>query len=108
MGTKHPDQISPVYWREGVETVEDMVQRRWDLIVACRHCRVMMHVDLRVIAFYKGRDFSLWNRTARCRVLHCPGLVDFSFKAPGMTRHKRLAAPPLDEPGKATDRREKV
>ena len=94
MGTKHPDQISPVYWRGAAETVEDMFRQQWDLLAACRHCRVMMHVDLRVIAFYKGRDFSLWNRHARCRVLHCPGLVDFSFKAPGMTRHMRLTAPP--------------
>lgn len=96
MGTKHPDQIAPTHWRGAAETVGAMYERRWELTARCRACELVTLVDLRVVIRMKGPGFSLWNRHTRCRrVLYrgrCPGVVDFSFKAPGMTAAKILAA----------------
>lgn len=93
MGTKHPDQIGASHWRGKAETVLDMFRFHWDVQSICRHCSLRMQVDLRIVAVYAGRDYSLWNKHPPCRRLHCPGRVDFEFKAPGMTRHRPLAAP---------------
>jgi hypothetical protein len=97
MGIKRPDQIGTTQWREGVETVGQMYAKCWELIARCRACGVVLLVDLRVIIVMLGPDFSLWNRHTQCRVIvysgRCPGVVDFSFKAPGMTAPKPLAAP---------------
>lgn len=93
MGTKRPDQIAADHWRGSAETVGEMLSRGWDLIAVCRHCTLQMVVDLRVVALVKGAGFSLWNRHGRCRRLGCPGVVDFRFRAPGMTQHRPLSAP---------------
>jgi hypothetical protein len=97
MGIKHPDQISPRHWRTGVETVGQMYERGWELTARCSACDLVTLVDLRVMIRMKGPGFSPWNRRTRCRRLvfggRCRGVVAFSFKAPGMTDAKPLAAP---------------
>lgn len=96
MGTKHPDQISPSNWRGGAETVGRMYERCWELTATCRSCGLIILVDLRVVICMKGPTFSLWNKHTQCRRLvfagRCRGVVDFAFKAPGMTQSKPLAA----------------
>lgn len=97
MGTKHPDQISAGQWRAAVETAGQMYEKCWELTARCRACDLVQLVDLRVVIRMKGPAFSLWNRHTRCRRIvyagRCRGVVDFAFKAPGMTQHRPLAAP---------------
>jgi hypothetical protein len=97
VGTKRPDQISSDQWRRGVETVRQMHERRWELVGRCRSCGVALLVDLRVTISMLGPDFSLWNKHTQCRALsfggRCRGVVDFHFRAPGMTQHRPLTAP---------------
>lgn len=97
MGNKHPDQIPPSEWRRSAETALDMYRKRWELVGRCDTCDLVMLADLRVIVHMKGQAFSPWNRKTRCRRVvfagRCRGVIAFEFKAPGMTQHKRLAAP---------------
>lgn len=97
MGTKRPDQIGTSAWRAGVETVGQMYERHWELVGRCRACGVALLVDLRVVIIMRGETFSLWNQHTQCRALafggRCRGVIDFSFRAPGMTQHRPLAAP---------------
>ncbi|HEV2362607.1 MAG TPA: hypothetical protein VGS12_00235 [Caulobacteraceae bacterium] len=70
-----------------------MLRERWDVISRRRACGLVMSVDLRLIAKVCGPRISPWNRTARCRRLGCPGIVDFQAKAPGMASHEPLQTP---------------
>lgn len=54
-----------------------MIHERWDVISHCTTCGLEMQVDLQRIARELGEDFSLWDRTSRCRRLRCPGFVEF-------------------------------
>lgn len=96
MGTKHPDQVSPTMWRGAAETVGRMYEKRWELTGQCRACQLVLLVDLRVVIRMKGPTFSLWNKHTQCRRIvytgRCRGVIDFSFKAPGMTQPKALTA----------------
>lgn len=90
MGAKNPDRI-PIAARFGkCRTVADMAAQGWDVISLCRHCGLAMQVDLALIAQVAGPATLLWNRTARCRRLLCPGFVDFKARAPGMAWHETL------------------
>lgn len=97
MGIKHPDRIGPSDWRRGAETAGQMYEKCWELTAHCRACGAVTLVDLRAIICLRGPAFSLWNKHPRCRQVvyagRCRGLVDFEFKAPGMTAHKPLSAP---------------
>ena len=93
MGTKRPDQISANKWRDAAETVGQMLEKGWDVVSVCRYCGLQMVVDLRVTALATGEGFSIWNKHTRCRRLGCPGVVDFRFRAPGMTQHRPLTGP---------------
>lgn len=69
-----------------------MARRGWSLSAICRHCRLEMSVDVRVLIAMQGPTFDPWNRTGRCRRLGCRGLADFRFKARGMSHYKPLVA----------------
>jgi hypothetical protein len=92
MGHKNPDRVPLAYRRARCETVADMQAQGWDVLSKCRRCELTMQVDLDLIAWRRGAKTSLWNRTARCRRLHCTGVVDFMAKAPGMGWHEFLRA----------------
>jgi len=92
MGNRNPDRVPLSHRRSRCKTVADMLAQGWDVISECRTCGLMMQVDLDLIAWRKGAKTSLWNRKARCRRLHCEGVVDFKAKAPGMLWHEKLIA----------------
>lgn len=90
MGAKNPDRI-PVAARFGkCRTVADMLSQRWDVISKCQTCDLTMQADLALIARISGPATMLWNRKARCRRLHCAGVVEFMARAPGMAWHEYL------------------
>lgn len=80
--------------RQKCETVEAMARDGWDVISRCETCGLIMRADLALIARISGPRTSLWNRKARCRRLGCTGWVKFQGRAPGMTMHEALTAPP--------------
>ena len=43
----------------------------------CDTCRVRLRVDLDGLIRARGPDYSLWNKSPRCRVVGCPGRVGF-------------------------------
>lgn len=90
MGYRNPDRVSIRERYARGKTVAEMARERWEVISVCRTCNLMMMVDLRLIAYVRGPNVSLWNRRARCRRLLCGGVVEFHAKAPGMLGHERL------------------
>jgi hypothetical protein len=93
MGHRNPDRVPISIRRQKCETVAEMARDRWEVISHCRHCGLIMTVNLRLVARVSGPKTSLWNRTSRCRRLGCTGVVDFQAKAPGMDSFDVLAAP---------------
>ncbi|NEX91168.1 hypothetical protein [Caulobacter sp. 17J65-9] len=77
MGSTNPDRIPAIQWRRQSETLGEMRANGWRLTSRCRTCMLEMVVNLDILILLKGEDFSLWNRTAPCRRLYCPGIVDF-------------------------------
>ena len=47
------------------------------MITCCTTCGLKIQADLARIEREKGPEFSLWDRTAPCRRLGCPGFVEF-------------------------------
>jgi hypothetical protein len=92
MGQKNPDRVPLAYRRARCETVADMFAQGWDVVSKCGTCGLVMQVDLDLIAWRSGAKTSLWNRKARCRRLHCVGVVEFMARAPGMDGHQYLRA----------------
>ena len=90
MGHRNPDRVSIQQRYARGRTVADMAREHWEVISVCRTCGLMMLADLKLIAYVKGPNVSLWNRRARCRRLLCGGVVEFHAKAPGMPGHDRL------------------
>lgn len=60
-------------WQGYCPTIGDMAQRGWTLSARCTACNLRMAVDIDVVAAAKGRAWSPWGRTARCRRLFCHG-----------------------------------
>lgn len=69
-------------WQAYCPTLGDMARRGWSLTAHCRSCRLAMAVDLDVVMKAKGRDWSPWGRTARCRRLHCTGRMGLRAYSP--------------------------
>ncbi|MDO8912275.1 MAG: hypothetical protein Q8N10_03190 [Phenylobacterium sp.] len=90
MGTRNPDRVPLHMRRAKCETVVQMIEQRWDVLSKCMSCSLIMQVDLRVIARVKGPTYSLWDRSARCKRLHCCGVVRFKAKSPDMSWHEHL------------------
>ncbi|MFC3070489.1 hypothetical protein [Phenylobacterium soli] len=94
MGAPNPDRVSlRARYGQG-RTVAEMARAGWEVISCCERCGLMMRVDLKLIAFVRGPNVSLWNRKARCRRLLCHGVVTFHAKAPGMPGHEPLTIDP--------------
>lgn len=94
MGSRHPDRVSAAVWRQSCETLGDMYRKRWALAVVCRTCRLELRADLVSMVLRLKPDFSPWNRTSRCRRIGCRGVVDFRFRAPGMSYFMPLTSGP--------------
>jgi hypothetical protein len=90
MGSRNPDRVPLAYRRRKCETVQQMIEQRWEVSSRCQVCRMELRVDLGAIACVRGPSFSLWNRKSRCKGLHCRGVVTFLAKAPGMGWHEPL------------------
>lgn len=71
-----------------------MIAQGWDVQAWCMTCRIQLRVDLRVVAAFRGREFSLWNQSTPCRSAHCRGVAYFFARAPGMAAHEQLQTPP--------------
>lgn len=50
-----------------------MQDRGWWLSAHCRTCNLAMVVDASKVIKGKGRDWSPWGQSARCRRMHCAG-----------------------------------
>ncbi|MEP6967807.1 MAG: hypothetical protein ABI906_06980 [Pseudomonadota bacterium] len=96
MGHRNPDRVPMAIRRQRCETVERMRRDAWDVISRCGKCGLIMRVDLGLVIRVSGPSTSLWNRKARCRRLGCSGWVEFQARAPGMSFHEPLSAPPVD------------
>lgn len=93
MGHRNADRVALSERRAGCETVADMRRQSWEIISKCRTCGLVMRTDLDTIIKVSGGGTTLWNRTHRCRRMHCSGFVDFEGKAPGMYHFEQLKAP---------------
>lgn len=65
MGSRNPDRVPLAYRRARCETVQQMLDQRWEVTSRCRTCSMELRVDLRAIACVRGAGFSLWNRNSR-------------------------------------------
>jgi hypothetical protein len=103
MGSRNIDRIPMREWRASVETVADMLAKKWEVITSCQKCGLAMVADLALIARETGPETSLWNRSSPCRRISCTGVVAFMAKPPGKAFHETLSAPwPEGKPCLAT------
>jgi hypothetical protein len=82
MGARNPDRIDFSDYARGVETVQHMLERRWQVRATCPSCGLMMSTNLMLLRRIFGPDFSLWDRHPPCRRLvnpfrRCGGKVTF-------------------------------
>lgn len=77
MGTRNPRTSSFSDFAQGVETVNDMMVRRWRVRAYCPTCQKAFKVSLGLIATLKGPRYSLWDRRAPCKLYGCAGKVHF-------------------------------
>ena len=99
MGRRNADRYTIADWRSACPTVRWMRAERWDVITCCTTCGLQMQADLARIEREKGPDFSLWDRTAPCRRLRCPGFVEFQALPPHATARFPVAGWPT-KPGR--------
>jgi len=83
VGRKNLDRYSAADWRRAAPTVQAVIENRWRVYTECEVCELRMVADLPRIANAKGRAFSLWGQTAKCRRMGCPGRVIFHAQPPG-------------------------
>ncbi|KAK0351551.1 hypothetical protein LTR94_024498 [Friedmanniomyces endolithicus] len=77
-----------------------MARREWKLTAHCGRCGLVMVANVDTIAQAKGRDWSPWGKSAKCRRLHCAGrmtLRGYSPRAGHILTLKRDSLP--QEPG---------
>ena len=60
-------------WQGYCPTIFDMWRRGWSLSAHCQSCRLAMVADAETIMAAKGKNWSPWGKTARCRRMHCGG-----------------------------------
>ena len=70
-------------WQGYAPTIGKMQSRGWSLSAHCMACRLAMVADVEKIIQAKGRDWSPWGHTARCRRMHCSGRMRLKAYAPG-------------------------
>lgn len=69
-------------WRGYCPTIGDMERRGWSVTARCNRCDLQMAVRLDVVIRAKGRAWSPWGQTARCRRLRCAGRMHLRAYAP--------------------------
>ena len=69
-------------WQGYCPTLGDMERREWSLTARCVKCDLKMGVDLAKVIEAKGRRWSPWGKTARCRRLYCDGRMYLRAYAP--------------------------
>jgi len=60
-------------WQGYAPTIGRMWSRGWSLSAHCGLCRLAMIADPEVVMRAKGRDWSPWDKSAKCRRMHCGG-----------------------------------
>lgn len=93
MTTRGPDTFSTTELRHACETVGRMDQCNWNVISECLKCGLRLHVSLPVVIKAKGPDYSLWDRTTRCKKVGCGGTAIFAVKVPRGSFHQRIDNP---------------
>lgn len=75
---QRPPIVSAQYKTVGAMASAGIGVRAW-----CRKCGLVLQVEPAMLAAYFGSDFSLVNRTARCRSVECDGEVFFLAQGHG-------------------------
>ncbi|PHY20948.1 hypothetical protein CSW59_06990 [Caulobacter sp. BP25] len=73
---------NPAYLPAHVWTVAGLIDAQERVIWSCRKCGAWAQADLLAIQRAKGPDYSLVDRTSRCRVEGCGGTVGFHYGSP--------------------------
>lgn len=60
-------------WQGYAPTIGRMQDRGWTLSMHCGVCRLAMLADPDTIIAARGRDWSPWGKSARCRRMYCHG-----------------------------------
>jgi hypothetical protein len=69
-------------WRGQCPTIGRMIDEGWSLTIHCGHCRLGMVVDPDKIVRARGREWSPWGKSARCRRIDCLGRMRLRAYAP--------------------------
>ena len=69
-------------WQGYCPTIGDMARREWKLTAPCGRCGLAMVANVDTIARAKGRDWSPWGKSAKCRRLHCGGRMTLRGYSP--------------------------
>ena len=77
MGGQNPDYLGSLITTERAWTVVQLWSLRAQVEARCDRCAVRLRVDLDGLIRARGPDYSLWNKTPRCRVIGCDGRVGF-------------------------------
>lgn len=60
-------------WQGYAPTIGRMDDRGWSLSMHCASCRLAMVADADTIIRARGRDWSPWGKSARCKRMFCHG-----------------------------------
>jgi hypothetical protein len=77
MGGQNPDDLGSMITAERAWTVAQLWALRILVEARCSGCNVRLRVDLDGLIRARGPDYSLWNKSPRCRVIGCAGRVAF-------------------------------
>jgi len=80
MGGQNPDYLGSLITPDRAWTLAQLWTLRAMVEARCGRCQVRMRVDIDALVRARGPDYSLWNKTPRCRVVGCPGRVTFWAK----------------------------
>lgn len=78
-----PKGVRPPSIQDRYRTVGKMAAAGVGVRAWCRKCGLVLQVEPAMLAAYHGADFSLINRTARCRSVTCDGEVFFLAEGHG-------------------------
>lgn len=100
MGSRNLDRRSIHDFRREGQTVGEMYAHGWRVRSYCPACGLTLEVSLVPYIAIKGRDFILWDRSARCLNARCRhGRAGFYGLARGMTGFQALRSPdPAEAP----------
>jgi hypothetical protein len=67
MGTRNRDRFTDDDWREGSQTVRQILSNRWPVYADCDVCDLRLKADIERLAQVVGPGFSLWGAKPHCR-----------------------------------------